>query len=66
MHTELRVEHYCQRELIESAFSVSERKLSARVASRPFHAQQIKALLLVIALNFYYLRWCLLFALLEP
>jgi hypothetical protein len=51
---------YRQRALIESVFSATKRKLSARAAGRSSQTQVRQALLLGIAFNLYRLRWCLL------
>lgn len=53
---------YRQRALIESVFSATKRKLSARAAGRSSRTQQTQALLLGIAFNLYRLRLRLLFA----
>jgi DDE family transposase len=57
---------YRQRALIESVFSATKRKLSARAAGRSSATQQAQALLLGIAFNVYRLRWRRHFALLLP
>jgi hypothetical protein len=54
---------YCQRALIESVFSATKRKRSARAAGRSSCTQQAQALLLGIACNIYRLRLRLPFAL---
>jgi hypothetical protein len=51
---------YRQRALIESVFSATKRKLSARAAGRSSATQQVQALLLGIAFNVYRLRLRLL------
>jgi hypothetical protein len=53
---------HCQRALIESVFSATKRKLSARAAGRSSLTQQPQALLLGIAFNLYRLRLHLRFA----
>lgn len=57
---------YRQRALIESVFSATKRKLSARTAGRSSATQQVQALLLGIAYNVYRLRLRCHFALLSP
>jgi hypothetical protein len=52
---------YRQRALIESVFSATKRKLSARAAGRSSLTQQMQALLLGVAFNLYQLRLRLLF-----
>ncbi|HEU5347646.1 MAG TPA: transposase, partial [Ktedonobacterales bacterium] len=57
---------YRQRALVESVFSATKRKLSARAAGRSSATQQAQALLLGIAFNVYRLRLRRHFALLLP
>jgi hypothetical protein len=59
---------YRQRALVEveSVFSATKHKLSARAAGRSCRTQQTQALLLGVAFNLYRLRLRLLFALRLP
>lgn len=62
MRADFPATHYRQRALIESVFSATNRKLSARAAGHSSATQQVQALLLRIAYNVYRLRLRLPFA----
>jgi hypothetical protein len=66
MRTDFPAVPYRQRALIESVFSATKRKLSARAAGRSPATQQVQALLLGRAFNVYRLRLRRHFALLLP